>query len=219
MRTLVIGGSGFVGHAVVRALVAEGHAVSVLNRRTRPLIGVEQLIADRNDAKAVTSALLDREFDCVIDTNAYTGEQARIMVTALAGRVTRAAVISSAAVYSDGAATPAREIAPAGGGSAWAEYGRGKVEVEEVYREARFPFARHFAHLTYSAPTTISIAKAGFSDASGMGARFWCPVPAAQFISFCMKTISARPSRPGCPEPRMHSGRFSLPTISPILSW
>ncbi|RJT31452.1 NAD-dependent epimerase/dehydratase family protein [Mesorhizobium waimense] len=44
MRTLVIGGSGFVGHAVVRALVAEGHAVSVLNRGTRPLIGVEQLI-------------------------------------------------------------------------------------------------------------------------------------------------------------------------------
>lgn len=144
MRALVIGGSGFVGHAVVRALLSEGHAVSVLNRGNRPLDSVEQLTADRNDAKAVATAVDGKCFDCLVDTNAYTGEQAGIMVSALAGRVKQAAVISSAAVYADSAATPAREIDAIGGGSAWAEYGRGKVEVEEVYRTAAFPVCAAF---------------------------------------------------------------------------
>lgn len=124
--------------------MAEGHAVSVLNRGNRPLGGVEQLTADRNDAKAVATAMDGKCFDCLVDTNAYTSEQAGIMVSALAGRVKQAAVISSAAVYADGAATPAREIDAIGGGSAWAEYGRGKAEVEEIYRTAGFPVCAAF---------------------------------------------------------------------------
>ena len=139
-HVLVIGGSGFVGQAVVRPLLARGHEVTVLNRGTTPVAGTTQLIADRNDAEAVGDALLSRAFDVVIDTNCYTGEQARLMIGAITGKVRRVAVISSAAVYGNDAHMPPTEDEPIGGASVWSDYGRNKSRVEDAYKAAAGQF-------------------------------------------------------------------------------
>lgn len=144
MRCLVMGGSGFVGRAVLRALQEAGHQLSLVNRGNRPVPGTRQITADRNDDAALTAALeasltpAGAGFDALVDTNCYTGDQARRIVAALRGRVRHAVVISSAAVYRDGHGPCPDETAPIGGGAAWGDYGRDKSAVEAVYRGAGF---------------------------------------------------------------------------------
>jgi nucleoside-diphosphate-sugar epimerase len=138
MKLLIIGGSGFVGHAVVRALLARGHDLTLLNRGNRPIPDTRQLVADRNDFYALEAALGGLDFDAVVDTNCYTGEQAKALIASLGGRTPDALVISSASVYADTAPHPPGEDAPVGGGSAWGNYGRDKTDVETAYRAGGF---------------------------------------------------------------------------------
>ncbi len=139
-HVLVIGGSGFVGKAIVRTLLARGHKVTLLNRGSHPLPGTDQLTADRNDAEAVEAALLGRAFDVLIDTNCYTGEQAAIMLAAVEGKIRRALVISSSAVYGNDAKMPPAEDEPIGGATVWSPYGQNKTRVEDAYRGAARQF-------------------------------------------------------------------------------
>ncbi len=141
MNILVIGGSGFVGHAIVRALLADGHGLSLLNRGSRPVAGTVQLTADRNDPSALAAALGDRRFDAVVDTNCYTPRQAGLLIEALGERAPTAVVISSVAVYADNVRQPPAETEPTGGASAWADYGRNKTGVEHVYAAGGFAAA------------------------------------------------------------------------------
>lgn len=144
MKVLVVGGSGFVGYAVVRSLLSSGHSVTVMNRGNKSLRDVEQLIADRNNEAEVNDALSDRRFDAVIDTNCYSGDQAQIMIDALGHRTPCAVMISSAAVYSDQASSPPTESEPLGGGSAWGDYGSDKFAAEQAYADAGFARAVAF---------------------------------------------------------------------------
>lgn len=69
---LLIGGSGFLGTHVARALLAAGHRVTVLARGSRPpLRGTQAMTVDRRDAAALASALEGRRFDVRIDLAAY----------------------------------------------------------------------------------------------------------------------------------------------------
>src|SRR5438270_11869084 len=61
-RVLVTGGTGFIGSAIVRALLDRGYAVRVLVRGSSPRdnlqgLDVEPVIADLRDADAVTRAV------------------------------------------------------------------------------------------------------------------------------------------------------------------
>lgn len=70
MRTLVIGGTQFMGRATVLGLVARGHEVAVLHRRDHHDFGeaaVRNLQADRNDVEAVRRILRNESFDAVLD--------------------------------------------------------------------------------------------------------------------------------------------------------
>jgi nucleoside-diphosphate-sugar epimerase len=69
MNCLVIGGTGFLGQALVADLLKAGHSVSVLHRRAKHNLGrqVKNIMADRNDAHAVRSALAGLKFDLVFD--------------------------------------------------------------------------------------------------------------------------------------------------------
>lgn len=129
-KVLVIGGSGFVGHAIVRAFQQDNCSVTVLNRGNKAVPGAEQLVTDRNDAAAVKSALRGRTFDAVIDTNCYTPLQASILVDSCAGTAGKVAFISSAAVYSDASV---KEGDRAEGASIWGSYGVDKALAEQVY--------------------------------------------------------------------------------------
>ena len=110
MKVLVIGGTLFIGRALVHELLKAGHEVSVLHRRGSHDLGkrVENIRADRNDAAAMKPALAGRRFDAVFD-NAYdwehgtTAAQVEVAARAAAGYgLERYVFMSSVAAYGDG---------------------------------------------------------------------------------------------------------------------
>ena len=76
MRVLVIGGTLFIGRALVAELVKAGHEVTVLHRKPKHDLGkkVANLEADRNHPESLKAALAGRTFDVVYD-NAYDWER------------------------------------------------------------------------------------------------------------------------------------------------
>ena len=108
-RVLVIGGTLFIGRLLVKELLKAGHEVTILHRRARHDLGkrVNNLVADRNDADAMRSALAGKSFDTVFD-NAYDWERgttaAQIEATTrLVGKnLQRYIFMSSVAAYGDG---------------------------------------------------------------------------------------------------------------------
>ena len=74
MRSLVLGGSTFVGRRLVHLLAGQGHKVSVLNRGRTPSAlpaGVGRLTADRTDIGSMRSALADTEWDAIFDVSGF----------------------------------------------------------------------------------------------------------------------------------------------------
>jgi 2'-hydroxyisoflavone reductase len=110
MNILVIGGTLFIGQALVQALLKQGHDVTILHRNPKhnlnKLAGgknVRSLIADRNDAQAVKDALGGHRFDVVFD-NVYDNTTAdNVLATVRACRTfDRYVYMSSVAAYGDG---------------------------------------------------------------------------------------------------------------------
>jgi nucleoside-diphosphate-sugar epimerase len=134
---LVIGGSGFVGQAAVRAFKRRGCDLAVLNRGKIPLRGVRQLTADRNDPEALRTALGDRRFDLVVDTVCYTPLQATTLVKAIRGKCGTVITVSSGTVYTDRPDKPPAETERAGGAAIWGKYSRDKSLAEETYASAQ----------------------------------------------------------------------------------
>ncbi len=109
MRVLVIGGTLFIGKALVNALVKAGHEVTVLHRKNRHKLAkkVRNLMADRNDPAAVEAALAGHRFDVVFD-NVYDWERGttadQVLATAriVSQGLSRYVFMSSVAAYGDG---------------------------------------------------------------------------------------------------------------------
>jgi nucleoside-diphosphate-sugar epimerase len=102
-RALVLGGTGQVGLAVARRLVAAGWEVD-LTGRNPPRLEVEGtrfVHSDRTDADDLRAAL-DGGADLLVDNVCYTAEQARLVLPFL-GEVGSTVLLSSKAVYVDGA--------------------------------------------------------------------------------------------------------------------
>ncbi|WP_405148552.1 NAD-dependent epimerase/dehydratase family protein [Sphaerisporangium sp. NBC_01403] len=101
MRLLVLGGTHFVGRAVVETALAAGHDVTTLNRGVSrsPAPGVEPLIADRTDPGALRRALGDREWDAVVDAWSGAPRVVRDSCELLAGRTGHYGYVSSRSVY------------------------------------------------------------------------------------------------------------------------
>src|ERR1039458_8325883 len=109
MKVLVIGGTLFIGRALVEELVKGGHEVAVLHRKANHDFGrrVDNILADRNDVDAMREVLSTLRFDVVFD-NVYdwergpTAEQVEATARALGDRLTRYIFISSVGAYGDG---------------------------------------------------------------------------------------------------------------------
>lgn len=101
MRLLVLGGTRFVGRAVVEEAVARGHEVEAVHRGVTGELpaGASSLVADRTDRAQLEQALGDRSWDAVLDTWAAAPHVATLAAGALAGRASRAAYVSSRSVY------------------------------------------------------------------------------------------------------------------------
>src|SRR5689334_14742814 len=109
-RALVIGGTLFIGRALVEQLLARGDEVVIMHRGTGTPFGsrVGEIQCDRNDVRAVREALRDCRFDVVYD-NVYdwqrgtSADQVSAAAIAAASGSLRAYVFtSSVAVYGEG---------------------------------------------------------------------------------------------------------------------
>lgn len=113
MRILVLGGTSFVGRAIVDDALREGHEVTLFNRgRTgRDLFPRTKLLpGDREEGDY--SALNEGTWDAVVDVSGFAPRHVRQASDALGDRVGRYLFISSNAAYAPGAGVWADESAP-----------------------------------------------------------------------------------------------------------
>lgn len=81
MRVCLVGGTGTISTAVVPALLALGHEVTLFNRGQRAATvatpsGVRVIVGDRQDRPAFEAAMQAERFDAAIDFIAYNAEDA-----------------------------------------------------------------------------------------------------------------------------------------------
>jgi 2'-hydroxyisoflavone reductase len=100
-RILILGGTSFLGPALVEAARARGDEVTLFNRgKTNPgkFTDVEQLHGDRNGQ---LDALRGRSWDVCIDTSGYVPRIVRMSAELLAPAVERYVFVSSISVYEE----------------------------------------------------------------------------------------------------------------------
>jgi 2'-hydroxyisoflavone reductase len=100
-RILILGGTGFLGPALVELAQPRGHTLTLFNRgKTRPHLfpEVEKLQGDRDGN---LTALEGREWDAVIDTSGYVPRVVRASAELLAPNVAHYVFVSTISVYKD----------------------------------------------------------------------------------------------------------------------
>lgn len=111
LRILVLGGTRFLGRALVAAAVESGHEVTLFNRGvTNPELfpEVEKVHGDRTED---LSALAGRNWDAVFDVAAYFPRHVQLSVNALRDAVGRYLFVSSISVYADQSRPPDEDAA------------------------------------------------------------------------------------------------------------
>lgn len=122
MRILVLGGTHFVGRALVETFLAHGDEVTTLTSGASgpPLDGARATYADRRDPAALRDALRNDlghdlghdEWDAVVDTWSGAPAVVRAAVEALRGRAGHWTYVSSRSVYADPLVPGTDEDAP-----------------------------------------------------------------------------------------------------------
>jgi 2'-hydroxyisoflavone reductase len=159
MRTLVIGGTQFMGRETVERLAARGHEVSVLHRRDHNDFGhgvVRNIQADRGDLDAMARILGSERFEAVLDfaydwEHGTTAAQVEAAARSCGSGLERYVFISSIAAYGEG--LDLREDAPLAPDDFPMPYIQHKASSERalfaMHRESGFPvttFRPPFVH-------------------------------------------------------------------------
>jgi len=134
MRTLIIGGTGFIGSHVASALARRGDDVVVAHRgRTggAPTDGVAVAHADDEDPAAIAAVARDFGAEIVVDQIAMTEARTAPLLDALRGRIARYVLISSIDVYKVFGALRRREACDPHPAS---------VTEDAPLRDSRFPY-------------------------------------------------------------------------------
>lgn len=143
MNILVLGGTRFFGVHLVRALVQEGHAVTIATRgRTKDPFGeaVQRLTVDRTDAAAMRRVFAGRQYDAVCDDIAYCSRDVKNALDAIACK--RYVLVSSASIYNPWhPGMTEGEFEPENANIVWGErddfpYGEGKRQAEAVLAQS-----------------------------------------------------------------------------------
>ncbi|TMR90260.1 NAD-dependent epimerase/dehydratase family protein [Nonomuraea basaltis] len=134
MKVLVLGGTEFVGRAVVEEALALGWDVTVFNRGSQePPAGVTALRGDRSAAGGL-AALKRGEWDVVVDTWSWAPSAVTDAASLLAERAGHYVYVSSRSVYADPVPFGADESAPVVEASAddddASDYARNKAGAE-----------------------------------------------------------------------------------------
>ncbi|WP_285767411.1 SDR family oxidoreductase [Peribacillus sp. SI8-4] len=100
MRVLILGGTRFLGKALVKEGLKRGHEITLFNRGTNKEMfpEVEQLIGDRDND---VSSLENRKWDIVLDTCGFAPHHIKKIATVLGDSIEHYTYISSISLYKD----------------------------------------------------------------------------------------------------------------------
>jgi nucleoside-diphosphate-sugar epimerase len=115
MRVLVLGGSWFVGAAVVEQAVAAGHEVTVFNRGRTPARfpdGTRVIHGDRTNPGDLQALAAQGGWDAAVDVAGSVPALVRDAARALAPVVSQYAFVSTVSTYRDWPAEPVTESSP-----------------------------------------------------------------------------------------------------------
>jgi nucleoside-diphosphate-sugar epimerase len=119
MKSLILGGSTFVGRRTVEQLREAGHEVTVLNRgKTTSELpeGVSRIVGDRTSTESMRAALEGTEWDSVIDVSGFVmaagGGLFEDLIDLLDGRVGSYVFVSSIMAYAPTGLMPWTEDQP-----------------------------------------------------------------------------------------------------------
>lgn len=109
MDLLILGGTGFIGPHQIRYALARGHRITLFNRGTVPIDGVEQLHGDR---EGDLDSLRGRTWDAVIDNPARQPRWVRDAAQLLKDSAEQYLFVSTVSVYEPVATPGLDESAP-----------------------------------------------------------------------------------------------------------
>ncbi|MEW1584109.1 NAD-dependent epimerase/dehydratase family protein [Micromonospora vinacea] len=112
MHLLVLGGTWFVGHAIVTAALDTGWEVTTFNRGTSDpfLEAVRPIRGDRTRPKDVAALAAAGPWDAVVDTSGYVPRNVLDVARALAPVADRYVFMSTVSVYRDWPSKPLSEL-------------------------------------------------------------------------------------------------------------
>jgi nucleoside-diphosphate-sugar epimerase len=96
-----MGGTRFIGVALTKLLVEQGHEVVLFNRGNHPapVDGVHTIVGDRTDADALKAKLNGETFDAIFDNNGRELTDTQPLIELFNGRLQHFIYVSSAGVY------------------------------------------------------------------------------------------------------------------------
>lgn len=147
-HVLILGGTGFLGQYISRALIEAGWTVTAFHASPGEPFHhprFSHLRGDRTDRQALEEALSNRYFDCTIDLIGHDKERAELIAEALFGRTQHHIHLSSEGIYRvvRGIPRPWREEDDQGplierteANASWFDSGVADRKAEEVMRKA-----------------------------------------------------------------------------------
>jgi 2'-hydroxyisoflavone reductase len=101
MKVLVLGGTWFLGRAIVEDALLRGHEVTTFNRGTsgKDIPGVEPIRGDREDRSSLERLVRFGTWDAAVDTSGFVPRVVWESARALADRVDRYVFVSTVSVY------------------------------------------------------------------------------------------------------------------------
>ena len=136
MKVLFLGGTRFVGKAIVDRLILRNHDLTLFTRGQRTVpSSVEHIKGDRNHLPDL--ALLEgRKFDVIIDSSARKKEETEKVISIVGNPRYRLIYISSAGIYNDSNYWPLDESSQID----FSSRHFGKFETEQYLRDTGIPF-------------------------------------------------------------------------------
>ena len=101
MKTLIIGGTRFVGLAITKYALSLGHEVTVFHRSDNVPAGTEAATHVQGDRLVDLGKLAQTRWDLVIDVCAYRPNEVALLADALGDSIKKFVFVSTVSVYDD----------------------------------------------------------------------------------------------------------------------
>jgi nucleoside-diphosphate-sugar epimerase len=143
MKTVVIGGTRFLGRSIVRGLLKRGHEVTAVHRGQTAfnVEDMQEVFLDKTDREALAGFLRKADFDVVMDT-ILSADDLKFIIPLLDGKIKNYVHCGSTGVYAPMRILPAREDDPCDPPDELGGFGS-KLEQDQVllqaHRETDFP--------------------------------------------------------------------------------